>query len=154
MADLNFTVSTGATPQDVTTGDTQTLLQIIAPSNHRVVVRKVVVSFNGVAPTDAGIRVEVLKQADGGSGSSAITPVKHEQSLSESIQTTAAGGHTSEPTAGVIYHSEYVHNQEGVELAIPNGRLVIAGGERLGVRAVAGTLTATIKGACTVHCEE
>lgn len=153
MAGIKFSVKPAAVVACVaSTADT--IIQLTAPANQRVIVDTIVVSFNGITAADPPILVQVLLQTDVGSGGTSVTPVKSEQSLSETIQSTCVSGPTTEPTGTTVYHSEHIHEQGGVVLAIPRRSIVIKGGERLGVRMTPGTLTAATSGICTIHAEE
>lgn len=150
MAGMAFSAVTDTAPT-LTSSTAKTVLQILAAANRRVIVTGVVVSFDGVTAADAPIRVDLVLQSDVGSGSSAVTPTKLEQSISESLQSTAVRNCTSEPTGSTIYHSEYVHEQGGVPLAIVPGSIIIKAGDRLGIRATPGTLTGTVKCCATFY---
>ncbi len=154
MAGLHFTVTNSGNPLSLVASTADTAIQIVAPANQGVVVNSIVVSFNGITAADPPIKAELLLQTDVGSGSSAVTPVKINQSMSETLQTTAVRGPTSEPTGTTIYHGENIHMQGGVPLAIPGGKYRIKGGERLGVRVTPGTLTAATTCVVTATCEE
>ena len=155
MAGLAFTATNAAGGVTVVATTADTILQIVAAANHPVIVDAIVVSFNGITPADTPITVDLVLQSDAGSGGTAVTCVKTNQSMSETLQTTAIRGPTSEPTGTTIYHTEFVHEQGGVPLLIPKGVFVIKGGERLGIRMTGGaTVTGTVLARATFYGQE
>ena len=63
MAGILAVAQTG----EISTGTSQkTLLQIVAATNHRVLVKEWSISFKGVSNTAAPIEVELLRQTDAG----------------------------------------------------------------------------------------
>lgn len=135
MAGLRFRAVTG---QIATGTSAKTIAQIVAASNHRVLVDEVHISFEGVTSTDAPIQVRILKQTTAGT-MSALTLVKKNASDDETLQTTAQHTSTGEPTAGDVYFSQLVHPQGGrLSLILPREKaFTIVGGQRLGVEVTA-----------------
>lgn len=128
----------------------QTMLQIAAPANQRVLVHEIAISFQGISTTDTPILVEVLRQTTAGTMSS-LTPVKNNNGDDETIQTTAQHTATVEPTGGDVLASRYVHPQSHFIFYLPEP-IVVKGGGRLGVRVTCGTsIASTIVNA---KCEE
>lgn len=124
------------TPSISFSTSTTTLIQIVAPTNQRLVVNELSVSFDGVSNTAKPIQVDVLRQSSAGTMSS-LTPVKRNSSDSETIQSTAQHTSTGEPTAGNILMSEQVHPQTGYTWQAPFGKeIIVPGGGRLGIRLV------------------
>lgn len=119
---------------EVATGTAaKTLLQVVAVANHRVEVKEISVSFDGVSNTAQPIKVQVCRQSDAGT-MSALTPRKLNESDDETIQTTAHHTATAEPTTGDEVLGEQVHPQGGYTWQAPfDGAITIKGGNRLGV---------------------
>lgn len=117
----------------------KTLLQLVAASNHGVLVDEISISFAGTNNTNAPIRVDVLRQTTAGTmTTSASTIVKDPDDSDETLQTTRQDTATAEPTAGDILMTEYVHPQTGYTWQAPFGRPIkIGGGDRLGIRVTA-----------------
>jgi len=129
----------------------KTLLQLVAASNHRVHVEEVEISFNGVTNTAEPIKVDILRQTNAGTMSS-LTPVKAMPGDAETLQTTALHTASSEPTAGDILESFYVHPQQGRAWQAPFAKpIVIPGGGRVGVRV---TAAASVNALVTAKFEE
>lgn len=141
MAGIKLSAQTG----EITTGTSaKTLLRIKAPSNQRLVVKEIAVSFKGIVTSDAPILVRVLRQTTDGTFTS-LTPVKLDGGVGETIQSTAGHTSTSEPTAGDVVMSEEVHPQTGFVWQAPWGNeIVIAGGGRLGIEVTAGASTSAV----------
>lgn len=134
-------ISARAQTSSITTGTSAiTLLQIVAATNTRVVVRSISVSFAGTSPTAAPILVDVLRQTTAGTMTS-LTIVKEPNLGSETLQTSAQHTATVEPTAGDVVAREYVHPQTGVIFSEP---IVVLGGTRLGVRVTAAASTSAV----------
>lgn len=120
----------------------KTILQIVAASNHGVLIDEINISFQGTSNTAAPIRVDVLRQSTAGTmtaGGTNSTIVKDPDDSDETLQTTINDTATAEPTAGDIINTFYVHPQTGYVWQAPFGRLIkIGGGDRLGIRCTAG----------------
>jgi hypothetical protein len=117
----------------------KTLLQLVAASNHGVVIDEISVAFAGTSNTAAPVRVDVLRQTSAGTmTTSASTIVKDPDDSDETLQTTRLDSASAEPTAGDILMTEYVHPQTGYTWQAPFGRgIKVGGGDRLGVRVTA-----------------
>lgn len=153
MARVFFSIS-NIDGNALTASTAKTFLQLIAPAAQRVAVRRVVVSFQGITVADPPVLVELLLQTDGGSGSTAVTAFKTEQSISTTVVSTAIRTPSSEPAGTTtFYHREFVHEQTGCVLSFP-GEIIVKEGERLGVRFTPATLTATTDAMVTMYCEE
>ena len=142
-------IGRAVTAQISTTTSTRTLLQLVAASNHRVLVREWHIAFEGITATDAPIQVRVLRQTTAGTAS-ALTLVKADDSDDETLQTTAQHSFTStEPTSGDVLFNRLVHPQSGFSIILPPGReLVMKGGSRLAFEvtaAVAVDATVTVE---------
>lgn len=137
-----------------------TALQIIAPSTNKIRVggvgpaeakRFIEVSFPDTAVTDGSARVRILRQTTAIGGSpNTVTPVKHRNGDSGTIQVTAkksAGG--SEPTASDVYWDGYIPQQS--RQIIP-GSFVIEQGDRLGIEIT--TSVSDINVTVIAPCEE
>lgn len=129
MSGVGFRANTA----QVATGTAaKTILQVVAASNHRVVLNKIVVSFEGVTVTDAPIQVRVLRQTTAGT-MSALTLVK-DGDTAETLEVTAQHTASAEPTAGDVLESQMVHPQSSRVFV---GPYVVPGGGRLGVEVTA-----------------
>lgn len=129
MSGVGFRANTA---QVATGTSAKTILQIVAASNHRVVVNKIVVSFEGVTVTDAPVQVRVLRQSTAGTMSS-LTLVK-DGDTAETLEVTAQHTASAEPTAGDVLESQLVHPQSSRVFV---GPYVVPGGGRLGVEVTA-----------------
>lgn len=133
MAGNKFTAQT----PEVTTGVTKkTVLQILAATNQRVLVKEISVSFDGVVNTDNPILVEVLRQSDAGSGGVSLTLQKLNPDNTETLQSTALrdiSGSVQPTDTGEVL-GEQVHPQGGYTWQAPfGGEIEVPGGERLGI---------------------
>lgn len=152
MAGVRFRARTTA----ISTGTAaKTLLQVIAASNHGVMIDEIEISFNGTSNTAEPIRVDLCRQSDAGTttaADSSNTIVKDPDDSDETIQTTIRHTATVEPTTGDILRSFLVHPQTGHAWQAPFGRgIKIGGGDRLGVRV---TAPASVSAMVTVAGEE
>ncbi len=135
MSALNGVLNVAAV--SLTAATTKTLWQLIAPTNHRLKLKEVGVSFVGVVNTDGPVRCQLLYATTAGT-SSALTPVKEDDSLAETLLATALQTFTVEPTAGNVIRTWECHPQAGI--VIPAGLLdeiIIGGGKRIGLRCTA-----------------
>ena len=114
----------------------KTVLQITAPSNQRLRVRRYSVAFDGVSATAEPVQVRVLRQTSTGTMTS-LTPVKLSAG-SESVNTTAAHTATAEPTASDVLDAFECHPQSGFDVVLPMDMpLEVPGGTRLGIEVTA-----------------
>jgi len=115
----------------------KTVLQLVAATNHRVRLLAWGVYFDGISSTEAPVQVRLLRQTTAGT-MSALTPTKNDDSLSETLLTTAQHTATAEPTAGDVLKGIEVHPQAGYEEACPFGQeFIIGGGDRVGIECTA-----------------
>ncbi len=90
--------------EELTASATETLVQVVAATNHQVKIKKWEVSFAGVTVTDEPIEVQLTRQSSAGT-SSALTPVKWHDSDGDTIDATGRQDFTAEPTTGDILAS-------------------------------------------------
>ncbi|HYE76967.1 MAG TPA: hypothetical protein VEI97_03180 [bacterium] len=115
----------------------KTIIQLVAASNHRVKLLSWGVYFDGTSTTAEPVQVRLLRQTTAGTMTS-LTPVKRDDSIGETLQTTAQHTATAEPTAGDVLEVKEVHPQMGYEKIYPfGGEVIIGGGDRLGIEVTA-----------------
>jgi len=115
----------------------ETLIQLVAPANHRVKVLGWGIFFDGVSTTAEPVDVVLQRQSTAGTGA-ALTPVPLDDSLAETLQVSAQQDFTVEPTSGAILDTAEVHPQQGYQVMYPLGQEpIIGGGDRVGLRATA-----------------
>ena len=114
----------------------KTILQVLAASNHRALVKEWGISFAGVTNTAVPILVELVVQSTAGSSGDSLTVQKRNTSDDETLQITALSnidGSTA-PTDTRVVWVGYVHPQGGRDWQAPWGEeWPVKGGERLGV---------------------
>lgn len=114
----------------------KTVLQVTAPTNQRLQLKRWGIFFDGVSSTAEPVQVRLLRQSSAGTMTS-LTPVLLSAG-SETVQATAQHTATAEPTAGNVLDVAEVHPQGGYEVVLPFDQMIeIAGGTRLGVEATA-----------------
>ena len=117
----------------LTTANTETVLQLVAVTNHRVKILGWGISFNGLVVTEEPIKV-ILKRSSTAGTSSAGTVVKVDDSLAETLLTTARITFTGEPTVGDELETKFIHPQGWFEKIYPEGKEIIVGGaDRIGL---------------------
>lgn len=115
----------------------KTVLQLVAATNHRVKILGFGVYFDGVSSTAEPVQVRLLRQSTAGTMTS-LTPVKKDDSLAETLLTTAQHTATAEPTAGDVIKAVEVHPQSGYEYTAPfGGEVIVGGGDRIGIECTA-----------------
>lgn len=115
----------------------KTVIQIVAAANHRVKILSWGVYFDGISTTAEPVQIRFLRQTTAGT-MSALTPVKNDDSLAETLLTTAQHTATVEPTAGDVLEVKEIHPQSGYEKIYPMGQEVIVGGsDRVGIEVTA-----------------
>ena len=125
----------------------RTVVQLIAPANQRLIIKRWSVSFDGVSSTAEPVWVRLLRQTSAGT-MSALTIVKN-VAYPETLLATAQHTSTVSPTSGDVLQRVEVHPQGGgYEMVYPAGQEVqMSGGTRLGIEctaAAAVNVTATI----------
>lgn len=121
----------------LTAATAKTVVQLVAAANHRVKILRWGVFFDGTSVTGEPVQVRVLRQSTAGTMSS-LTPVKMDDSLAETLLTTAQHTATAEPTAGDIVDIAEVHPQASYEIIYPLGQeIIVGGGDRLGIECTA-----------------
>lgn len=139
MAGLNVVASSGAVASGTSA---KTLVQIVAPSNHRLLVRRLSVSMQGTNPNQTPILIELIQQTSAGTSTSGAA-TKANQSDDETPQSTVLTAFTVEPTGSTVVESFYLQTT-GIPLIYDwplTAPLVVPGSQRLGVRATADTTT-------------
>ena len=117
----------------LTAATAKTVVQIVAPSNHRVKILGWGVFFDGTSTTAEPVQVTLSRQSTAGT-MSALTPVPLDDSLAETLQVTAQHTATVEPTTGATIDMVEVHPQMGYEKMYPLGQEPICGGgDRVGI---------------------
>jgi len=120
----------------LTAATAKTVLQLVAPTNQRLKLKRWGVFFDGTSGTAEPVQVRLLRQTNAGTMSS-LTPVK-QVAGSETVQTTAQHTATAEPTAGDVIDVAEVHPQSGYEVIIPFDMPVeVPGGGRIGIECTA-----------------
>lgn len=118
---------------------TETVIQLLAATNHAFKLLGWGISFAGTGVTDEPIRIEILRQTGAGT-SSALTLVKWDDSVADTFDTSALDSFTGEPTAGDILHPARAHPQAGYDIWYPEGKEIIVGaGDRIGMRIITPT---------------
>ncbi len=135
MAGFEGTI-VSSTEQALAAATAETVIQLVAPANHLLKLKGWSISFDGVVVTAEPIIVELYRQTSAGT-SSALTPLKVNDSLAETLQATARDKFTAEPTLGDLMDVFEVHPQQGWKEVDADYLYMIAGGARLGIRATA-----------------
>ncbi len=117
----------------LTTANIETVLQLVAATNHRVKILGWGISFNGLVVTEEPIKV-ILKRSSTAGTSVAGTVVQVDDSIAESLQTASRITFTVEPTVGDELETKFVHPQGWFEKIYPEGKeIIVGGGDRIGL---------------------
>lgn len=124
--------------QALTAATIETVVQLVAAANHRVKVLAWGVYFDGTSVSAEPVEIALTRQGDAGT-SSANTPRKIDDSLAETLLTTARDAFTAEPSSNTdIVAVAEVHPQASYVEIFPMGQeIIIGGGDRLGIRCTA-----------------
>ena len=143
MAGIDATLQSS----EVQTGTTkQTLLQIEAPTNQRLKVNEISVSFKGTSNTAAPVLVEVVRQSTNGTGGVSVTPYPTDEGVAETLQATGLEDiDTTQPTQTNVLMREEVHPQGGYSWTAPFGKgIEVKGAGILGIAVTAGADVAAV----------
>jgi hypothetical protein len=123
------------------TGGLECVMYVKAPSNQRVAIKRISVSFDSTSNSAAPVQVKVAKLTSDGTGGSSKTPAQ-KQPNATTLQATAKDKSTvfsAEPSVGDVLDFMEIHPQGGVYIPYTFlDEIVINGGERLGILIFAG----------------
>lgn len=134
MARIDFIVHTGG-EVSLVAATAKTVLQTLAPTGQRIVLKGLTVSFDGTSGSAEPVLVELVRQSTAGTMSSA-TVAKRDTGFSGTLtgQKTA----TVEPTTDEVLRVYDVHPQTGFERPFASHEeIVIEADARLGLRCTA-----------------
>lgn len=110
----------------------KTVMQVIAPANQRLRVRKISFAFDTLPTGSVAVLVRLLFQGTAGTVTS-VTTAKVSAG-SETIQGTASYNATAEPSLTSVLDTFSIKPQLGVDISIPmDSTIEIPGGARLGI---------------------
>jgi hypothetical protein len=135
MACMRFSLPLAST---ATGTAAKTLIQLVAPSSQMVAVLGWTLNFDGTSSTATPIRFRLIRQTTAGT-MSALTPVKLNDSIGDSIRSTAQQNATAEPTASDILDIGTIHPQQSKVIWYPPNHIVCGAGDRIGLEVLAGT---------------
>lgn len=133
MAGLRFVLKTAEVA--VAANATKTMVQAVAPANQRLEVRGFSCLFDGKTAGEEPAEVQLVRQSTAGT-MTALTPVKDDDSLPETIQSTGQHTATAEPTTGDVIRGYHVPLTSGIIRAFDREEVMIKGGGRLGIRVI------------------
>lgn len=114
----------------------KTVLQLTAPTNQRLMVKRWGVFFDGVTPTNEPVVVKLIKQSTAGTATSQSPVIL--SAGSETLQATGNYNATVEPTTTAVLDILEIHPQQGWMEFVPLDQgLPIVGGGRLGINITA-----------------
>lgn len=133
-----------ASQSGIATGaGTKTLVQLLAATNHAIAITEVSIGCLGTSNSQAPIRFELVRQSDAGTMTS-LTPKKMDDSIADTLDTTAQHTATAEPTTGDVLHVFTVHPQTAQRHVFPvEGQPICGAGDRIAIRAVQSSGTDT-----------
>ena len=141
MAGINVTATTAKIA--ITTSSTFRLIQIAAPTNQRVKIKRWAVYFDeetGDATPAIPLTVAAGKHS-ASTGGTALTPVRNTPG-SETLQATAL--HTLTTSTLATLDTAIVNPQTGYEVIYPLGdEVILAGGEKFGIEVTSGGTVST-----------
>lgn len=111
----------------------KTLLQLVAATNHAIVLIELGASFHGTSNTAEPILVQLMRQTTAGT-MSAATVRAADDSIGDTFDTTAQHTATAEPTASDILRMWTIHPQTGlIWQAHDLAPVIVGAGDRLGL---------------------
>ena len=131
----------------------RTVLQLKAPTNQRVAIWEVSVSFKGTNAAQTPIKVEFVQQTTAGSGGVSASLTKDDPSSPDTVQSTALQALTTEPTGTAVSFAEEVNAASGgFYYGAPQDKPIqVPPNNYLGIRITADTNTTLI---ARLRCEE
>jgi len=139
MAGIELIANSGT--QALAADTAETVLQLTTAVNHRIKVKSFSLTLAGTAAKDLIVRV--LRQSSAGTSGTAVTPIKLDSAVSETIQTSAATNFSAEPTAGDVL--QYKRLQSSYEKIFPLGQEILAPGSgRVAIEVTSVGATASV----------
>ena len=135
MAYNNLEVSAGACALSAATP--KTVINVIAPTNIALRIKRIVLAFDGATSTAVPCKIEIFRSTQAGAGTStALTPAKLDPGRQETVQSTAGGNYSAEPTVLTVQESwvEPVYNGLVIEPKQPDAPVIVPGGTGYGIR--------------------
>lgn len=115
----------------------KTVLQINAPAQQRLLIRRVGIFFDGASTTAVPVLCRLMIATTAGTAS-ALTLNKLVASDTETIQSTASENATVEPTKTTVLDQWLIHPQMGIDLTYAFGQeKVVNGGSRVALEITA-----------------
>jgi hypothetical protein len=110
------------------------MIQLIAAANHAVEIAEVHIGFHGTNNSHEPITVSLKRQTSAGT-MSALTLVANDDSVDDTLDTTAQHTATAEPTTTTTVRAfPPVHPQTGLVIMFPeDSRPIIGAGDRMGL---------------------
>lgn len=122
------------TDQAMVAATAQTLIQLEAPTNHRIALLRYGVGSTGVSNTQEPGRIDILRQSTAGTATS-LTLTKDDDSIADTLLTSGQHDFTVEPTPGEIMRSHTLHPQAALQITDAYSREIIVGGsDYIGLR--------------------
>lgn len=118
----------------VTTGTAvKTMIQLVAAANHAIRITEIGIAFHGTNNTHNPITVTLSRQTDAGT-TTALTPVKADDSNGDTLDTTARHTATVEPTTTDVLRTWAVHPQTGlIDPLSDRAPIIVGAGDRVGL---------------------
>jgi len=139
MAGIELIANSGT--QGLAADTAETVLQLTTATNHRIKIKGFSLTLAGTAAKDLILRV--LLQSSAGTSGTAVTPVKLDSAVTETLQTSAATNFSAEPTAGNVL--QYKRLQSSYEKIFPLGQeLVVPGSGRIAIEVTSVGATASV----------
>ncbi len=134
MARLEGSGVVSANP--VAAATVETIIQLLAVANHRVALLGYGMGGAGISNTEEPGIVDILRQSDAGTAS-ALTLVKLQATLTETLLTTGQDTFTVEPASGDVLRTHTLHPQAAFDIRDAFSREIIIGtAGRLAIRAL------------------
>jgi hypothetical protein len=136
MARVRATATTES-EEPLAAATAETVLQVVAASNHPIAIKSLDVTFDGTSATAEPVVVLLVRQTGAGT-SSAATP-REETAFGVTLQTTARIDFSVEPSSDdAILRRWNVHPQAGVmEKFGPDDEIILGSAARLGIKVTA-----------------
>lgn len=118
----------------LTAATAKTVVQVLAPANQRLRIRKISFAFDTLPAGSVAVLVRLLFQGSAGTGGTAVTAAKVSAG-SETIQGSATYNvATTEPSLTSVLDTFSIRPQLGADISIPMDSMIeVPGGSRLGI---------------------
>jgi hypothetical protein len=122
MAGRLIEFSTGLTEITLAAATVESIIEVTAPTNTRLLVIAWGISFDSILVTDEPVEVTLARKSVAGTGGTAATARDLNEDATGTVQSSAQISRTAEGTVTYDFQPRNIHPQGGFEIWYPEGK--------------------------------